>query len=162
MTAPEKSRLREELIKARKAVLPAEKELKDAAVFEKLLALPEFARAKLVLTYVSSPIEVDTRRLISYCVEKGIEVAEPKTENRDMFFVLMNRDVKVVDFGGSICIVPALAYNAGNYRVGFGGGFYDRFLSGYDGFSAGLCYREFIREFRAEGHDCPVDVVIHD
>lgn len=47
---------------------------------------------------------------------------------------------KLTDFTGSLCIVPALMYDLKGYRLGYGGGYYDRFLSGYDGYKIGITY----------------------
>jgi len=144
-----------------------DKASKDKAIFEKIIALPQFARVEntgLVLTYVSTELEVDTRRLIDYCFDNSITVAVPGIADEQMrFFKLESWDTigdEVMDFTDSICIVPALAYDENNYRLGYGGGYYDRFLREYKGVKIGICYREFIVDIPVEKHDEGVDIVI--
>ncbi|MCL2633603.1 MAG: 5-formyltetrahydrofolate cyclo-ligase [Oscillospiraceae bacterium] len=148
-----KNALRQELKEKRRGFNKTEK---DIIIFEKLIALPQFVNAESVLTYASMPIEVDTSRLIEFCRNNNTPVATPEIENNTMRFV------PEVDLSNSVCIVPALAYNTENYRLGFGGGYYDRFLKDYKGISIGLCYREFITEIPVEEHDVPVDIVLTD
>ncbi|MFR4021943.1 MAG: 5-formyltetrahydrofolate cyclo-ligase [[Eubacterium] siraeum] len=40
-------------------------------------------------------------------------------------------------------IVPALCFNAKGFRLGYGKGYYDRFINGYKGYTVGVCYEEF-------------------
>ena len=59
-----------------------------------------------------------------------------------------------------ICIVPALAYDIEGYRMGYGGGFYDRFLSEYSGVPVGICYEEFCGSLPVGEFDISVETVI--
>jgi len=156
-----KVELRRELIKKRRSA--ANKAEKDSAVFEQLIALPQLKKAELVLTYVSTEIEVDTRRLIDYCFENKIALAVPGIVDEKMrFFQLLNWEIgnEIFDFSNSICIVPALAYDKSNRRLGYGGGYYDRFLKDYTGYKIGLCYEEFMLDIPVEEHDEGVDIVL--
>jgi len=162
-----KSELRKELLQRRRAVVG--KSEKDTAIFTKLIALPEFEKAELVLTYVSTGHEVDTRQLIGYCFEKGIAAAVPGIVDEQMRFFELRSDFTlgeaVLQFGtGSrqLCVVPALAYNAGGFRIGYGGGYYDRFLKDYTGLKVGICYGEFVCDLPVEEHDVGVDVLLTD
>ena len=68
---------------------------------------------------------------------------------------------KLEDYTGSLCIVPALMYDLKGYRLGYGGGYYDRFLAGYTGYTIGLTYRRNILRFLHYGRfDVPVDMVV--
>ena len=51
---------------------------------------------------------------------------------------------KLNDFTSSVCIVPALVYDKQGFRLGYGKGYYDRFLSGFHGVTAGLIYSDFV------------------
>ena len=64
------------------------------------------------------------------------------------------------NFSASLCIVPALSFDENGYRMGYGGGYYDRFLRGYDGISVGICYDDFLGEIPREEHDLPVDILV--
>jgi len=146
-----KSELRRELIARRKAIPPNEREAKEARIFEKIKPLLKSP----VLCYVSTKFEVGTARIIQYCRDNSLIVAVPEVSGKSMTFGL-------TDPNGGICITPALAFNADNYRLGYGGGYYDRFLRDYKGLSVGLCFKEFVTDIPVEDHDVPVDAVITD
>jgi len=157
-----KSVLRKELIEKRRNI--SDKASKDLAIFERMIALPEFINAKLVLMYVSTSIEVDTRRLIDYCFENDINVAVPVIVDEVMRFFLIESldDIgdEVLVLTNGICVVPGLAFDSRNRRLGYGGGYYDRFLREFSGYKIGLCYDEFIIDIPIEEHDVGVDLVI--
>ena len=61
----------------------------------------------------------------------------------------------------AICIVPCLAYDAYGYRIGYGKGYYDRFLSTFEGTKIGLCYSSFKAQQLPRGkYDVKLDVII--
>jgi 5-formyltetrahydrofolate cyclo-ligase len=158
-----KSNLRKELIAKRKSI--TDKSQKDTQIYKNLIALPQFTKARSVLTYVSTSIEVDTKRLIEHCFNRNIPVAIPVIIDETMRFFRIDNledfpENEFTDFTDSICIVPALAYNRDNYRLGYGGGFYDRFLRNYSGVKIGLCYEEFLTDIPVEEHDERVDIIV--
>lgn len=59
-----------------------------------------------------------------------------------------------------IVLTPLLAYNAEKYRIGFGGGFYDRTFMGLDCVKIGLCFKEQLTEFAIEPHDIKLDYIV--
>jgi 5-formyltetrahydrofolate cyclo-ligase len=144
---------------------------KDLLVFERLITLPEFIGAELVLTYVSTKLEVDTRRLISHCFAQSKHIAIPIIIDDKMRFFHtcdigeageIGEEATSLENKNSICVVPALAYNDSRFRLGYGGGYYDRFLSEYSGYSVGICYSEFIMDIPTQEHDERVDKVLTD
>ena len=63
----------------------------------------------------------------------------------------------------TVCIVPGLAFTPDGGRLGYGGGYYDRFLSDYSGTSIGLCYSELLFDsLPSEEYDIAVDIIITD
>jgi 5-formyltetrahydrofolate cyclo-ligase len=61
----------------------------------------------------------------------------------------------------SVIIVPMLGYNSKNYRIGYGGGFYDRTLPRYKSLNIGVCFKEGkTDEFLEEKHDIQLDLII--
>jgi len=154
-----KSRLRQQLLLKRKSV--SRKADKDAEIFRKLLALPQFAEAESLLTYVSQDSEVDTRALISYCFENNIPVAVPGIVDEEMRFFRLKSMWKIEEeINCQLCIVPGLAFDPSGRRLGYGGGYYDKFLAKYNGIKIGLCYKEFLIDIPVEEHDERVDLVI--
>jgi 5-formyltetrahydrofolate cyclo-ligase len=155
--------LRRELLKKRRD-LPNRHE-RDADIFGQLIALPEFSAAETVLTYYSFGAEPDTLRLISRCFELGKIVGIPVIVNDEMVFIRLYDDFtsdyrQLATADCRLCIVPALAYNRENYRLGYGGGYYDRFLQDYTGYKIGLCCKELITDIPVEEHDEKVDIVL--
>ena len=67
---------------------------------------------------------------------------------------------EITDFSNTLCITPALSFNNKGYRLGYGGGFYDRFFEHYDGVKLGICYEEFCGEIPIGEYDIPVDTVV--
>ncbi len=62
-----------------------------------------------------------------------------------------------------LILVPGVAFDMKGYRVGYGGGFFDRFLENYSGISVGIVYdRCLFRELPAEEHDIPVKLVVSE
>lgn len=73
----------------------------------------------------------------------------------------VNKCKEVDDFSKSICIVPAIAYDKFGYRLGYGKGYYDRFLSAYHGICIGVQYDELVCEkLFIDKYDVPVDYII--
>ncbi len=133
----------------------------DAEIFSRLKGLWQVKNADLLLTYVSTAIEVDTLALIQWALNEGKRVAVPYCidNSRDMCFYLIRslddlsrrtfgvlepipeRCEKLTGAKNSVCIVPGLAFDKQGFRLGYGKGYYDRFLSRYSGVMIGVCYR---------------------
>ena len=152
---------------------------KDKIILENLLTLKEFRQAELILTYVSTEKEIDTHELIKHCFKNNKTVAVPRTEAYDIRFYEINNfaDLEAGYFGISepiktckpaqitekvFCVVPALACNKDGFRIGYGKGYYDKFLNEFYGKSAVLCYDDNIIELPLEAHDRAAWAVITD
>ena len=161
----------------------------DASIANAVCALPEFARARVVLTYLGYGKEVATRGIISRAWELGKTVALPRCadEPRKLSWHVVESldglqksafgmeeppflretliDPHSLDGATSVAIVPGLCFDGLGYRLGYGGGYYDEFLSSYTGVSVGLCLDEFMQESLdalgvVEPHDQRVDIVV--
>ena len=125
-------------------------------IFERLITLPEFESAKVVFTYLSVEGEPDTYRFARRALELGKTVAIPRVKGKTMDAVpvkslnglapwkqgilqpgedLPALDPSDIDF----VVVPGLAFDKLGYRLGYGGGYYDRFLTQCRAYSVGLC-----------------------
>ena len=160
--ALEKQRLREERLAAREALSEQERSVLDDRITQKLLATSEYAEATTVLTYVSVSSEVSTRMFIECALRDGKTVAVPRClPGHCLEFVAITSLDQLIaaPFGlleppkelpalteeqmnASICIVPALRVDTKGYRLGYGAGFYDRFLSTYPGKKICLAYQQ--------------------
>lgn len=144
----------------------------------------EFAlkhKKKLFLMYVSNSFEVDTIRALSKLFDLKIKVAVPRCEKNsnlmNFYYINSSDDLekglfgisepkncceKVSSFDDAICVVPAICYDKSGYRIGYGKGFYDRFLSENNCFlKIGLCYEEFVIDnVLADDYDITVDMIL--
>ncbi|MDE6731895.1 MAG: 5-formyltetrahydrofolate cyclo-ligase [Oscillospiraceae bacterium] len=169
-----KSALRKELIALRKAMSAEDKKAADEDIFGQVRPLLDNAGA--VFTYASTDIEVDTRQIIEYCLSRGIPTALPVSGESELAFYFIksadelrrgkfNIDEPPLDFPAiadekTLCVVPALCADGNGARLGYGKGYYDRFLSGFTGTSVILCYKEFKRDVPVEPHDIKADFTV--
>ena len=178
----EKQRLREERLAARETLSEKERVRLDDCITQKLLASPEYAEATTVLTYVSVSSEVSTRMIIERALCDGKTVAVPRClpGHRLEFVAITSLDQLVPapfnlleppkdlsaltesHMNNAICIAPALLVDTKGYRLGYGAGFYDRFLSTYSGKKICLAYQHNLSKTMLPHteFDVPVDMVI--
>lgn len=177
-----KNNLRSRYISLRKKMSPHTKEIRDSDIYNRVINLRQYKTVKTLLTYVSKDIEVDTLRLIDRALQDGVKVAVPKCINgtREMEFYFINSldmlekgtfgvmepnpDVcrKLDNFSDSMCIVPGMSFDVSGYRIGYGKGYYDRFLAGYEGTTVGVCYADCVRwkSLPRNKYDRPVDLIV--
>lgn len=176
---PLKSDLRKSLIKKRKNI--DSKAARDLSIINNLEKLEEYKKARLVLFYAANEYEINIDFLFENSVKSGKLAAFPACRdncgNMDFYYINTLNELKsgffnirepdtavckkVVDFSGSICIVPGISYDKRGYRLGYGKGYYDRFLQNYAYFSVGVCYNKLIvDELPADKFDIPVDLVV--
>lgn len=118
--------------------------------------LVAYQEARTIATFLSMPHEVDTAHLIEQAQRDGKQVLIPKTygKGRMAFVEYDARDLLLTSYGiwepqSDLVVesseidfihVPGLAWNAEGYRIGYGGGFYDRYLEDYGGFTVSTIY----------------------
>lgn len=175
----EKAALRRELLARRDAV--PQREEKSRAVGDGVLALPAYQKARQVLLYLSKGSEVDTWKVFARALAEGKEVYAPRCLDGEgtmgFFQVTSPQELLQGRFGlwepdprrcapwrrreGALCLVPGIAFDRQGYRLGYGKGYYDRFLAGFSGTAAGLCFRELALERLPRGpQDRRVDVLV--
>ncbi len=171
-----KSALRRELIAKRKAMSQNERTFADESIFRQLLPFVE--KASSVFCYASTEIEVDTRRLIDYCLAEKIPVALPVSGDSELsfFYIDSTEQLKKGRYnideppqsrpafadGKTLLVVPALCADGKGFRLGYGKGYYDRFLENFKGISVIICYRSFKCEVPTEPHDMRTLFTIFD
>jgi 5-formyltetrahydrofolate cyclo-ligase len=153
----------------------------SARIAANVFKQPEWKHASVIGITISRPPEVDTYRIIKQAWREGKKVAVPKClpENKEMEFRFITdfEQLEKIYFGLlepipektelvapadiGLLFVPGLAFGTNGYRLGFGGGYYDRFLPGYNGETASLAFSIQIEEnLPVEEHDIPVARII--
>lgn len=176
-----KKRLREEYRGKRTALTPTEKEERDQRVAQTVRSLWQYRDNELILVYVSTPIEVDTHRIIEQALADGKQVAVPYCipDTRDMEFYRITSledlapgsfgvleptpspETLVRDLSKGLCLIPAFCYDFSGYRLGYGKGYYDRFLARFGGNMIGICYSDCIRHRLPHGRfDRAVELIV--
>ena len=145
---PLKTELRQKYRSLRQSMSPEIKAQKDEAIAAQVRRLWQYQRNSILLIYVSTSIEVDTFRIIRQAIEDGKKVAVPRcipnTRNMEFYYIDSTDDLAPGMFGvlepeaqpdrlyqekdGGLCIVPAFSYDWRGFRLGYGKGYYDRFL----------------------------------
>lgn len=119
----------------------------DASIFTRLINSDFYKDSSLILTYISFGSEADTTEIIKYSLLNGKRIAVPHCIGDKMdFYEIFDFDELIIgrfgiptinpgnnrlitEFDSTICIVPGLSFDLNGGRLGYGGGFYDRFLS---------------------------------
>ena len=168
-----KSELRKQVLQEMKALPQEQKQALDQALTEGLLQHPFYQESKIIASYLSFPHEFQTQELIEQALKDGKKVLIPKTYPKGrMDFVVYDPqqlvktsfellepqgDLEVVDASQIDLIhVPGLAFTREGYRIGYGGGYYDRYLKHFTGHTLSTVYPCQIRDFIPEDHDIPV------
>ena len=152
--------LRDKYKDLRRAMSPEQKREADRRIRERVLSTYQYKGAAMLLTYVSTAIEVDTREIIRQAWADGKTVCVPRCREGERlmdFYEITSFDQLEK---GAFCIVPGLGFDHFGFRLGYGKGYYDRFLSRYDGFKVGICYNECISHRLPRGrYDVPIDLL---
>ncbi|MEY8457620.1 5-formyltetrahydrofolate cyclo-ligase [Lactococcus ileimucosae] len=161
-----KALIRKEMINLLKSFDSADKSHQSQKIIEKFLSSEQWRTAKVVALYMSQEFEFDLTPLFGQG-EKQIVI--PKTlPNRHMIFVKYDKNnLERTKFGilepksenaivPDLILVPGLAWNKEGYRIGFGAGYYDRYLAHFSGQTASLCYDFQQKDFNPETHDISV------
>lgn len=176
----EKKELRRQVRGQLNALPPERLRESDDALFARFLSLPQVQQARTIFAFWGiAGKEPETSRLIGALAAQGKRIGLPRMlPGHQMEVRLYDPDKPLVSvsFGifepGEDCplldkgeidliLVPAVCYDRQGYRLGFGGGYYDRWLERFDGFRVGLC-RDVVLQDKVptEPHDSRVDVLL--
>ena len=172
-----KAELRKKILQEMKTLSQEQKQAMDRVLTERFLKHPFYQEAKTIATYLSFPHEFQTQELIKRMLKDGKKVLIPKTypKGRMDFVVYHPQQLVKTSFGllepqGDLEVVepsqidlihvPGLAFTTEGYRIGYGGGYYDRYLEHFAGHSLSTIYPCQVQEFNSENHDIPVQEVL--
>ena len=146
----------------------------DNLIYNYIIGLDEFIYARDILIYYSINDEIDTLKLIKYSLEHKKRVFIPRCDDDMDFYLVKNLNdlvngkfnimvskSSVNDYCNSICITPGICFDKAFYRIGYGKGYYDKFLKNYNGIKIGLCYDEcLIDNCYHDNNDESVDIIV--
>lgn len=181
----DKKELRKNILKMRDSMDEADRFSADETVLLKLLALKEYRDANTIFTFVSYRSEVDTKQLISESLRRGKRVLVPVVDNDKKEMILselksaeemQTSDMGILEPSGEnirpvepkivdICITPGAVFDRRGYRIGYGGGFYDKMMPRFrsDAKKIGVGYDfQLVDEVPKEEHDQKIDMLITD
>ncbi|MCD2223698.1 5-formyltetrahydrofolate cyclo-ligase [Listeria cossartiae] len=175
----DKRLIREKILRNLNSIDKVEHRERSIKLAEKLFLLPEWRNAQVIGITLARHPEIETETIILQAKKEGKTVLIPKTyyPSREMEFKKMdsvhplvktkfgilepNELAETVDKEAiDLLIVPGVAFNEEHYRIGFGGGFYDRFLVDFQGPTVSLYLYEQKMDFAPESHDKPVSILI--
>jgi 5-formyltetrahydrofolate cyclo-ligase len=180
----ERQSLRKRILGARDGLTADIKYEKSRAVMQKFWSLPEIEQWSTLFIYVDFRSEVETQELITRCLDQGIRVAVPLVDAKAVRMIPLlikdpGRDLVTGYYGipepdpmktapvdpGEIdaAIIPGSVFDVFGGRLGYGGGYYDRFLvndapqARRIGFAFEL---QVVEKVPVEPHDQPLDILI--
>ena len=172
-----KTALRKAISARKKCLTEEEMEFASQALLEQLVEHPAYQEAESIYAYLSYNQEVRTEPIIRRAMADGKRVAVPKVEDGEMKFLWLDGASAISDgYKGipepengeeamdetALVLMPGLLFDTLGNRMGYGGGFYDRFLAKEKHPTLALCYDfQFVEYLETESHDLPVQTVLH-
>ena len=177
--AEEKQRLRSVMRRMERELPQRYKQSADHATAAHLVAIAEYQEASTVFCFVGTIHEIDTRPILADALATGKRLCVPLCVGKGIMELRQIHSLEELSTGAygileppeespvvcpdevDLAILPCLTCNHLGQRLGQGGGYYDRFLSGYRGGTVLLCREKLIREeIPLEPHDYPVPWVL--
>jgi 5-formyltetrahydrofolate cyclo-ligase len=174
----DKKALRDAIRAQKRAMTEAQIQSASEALGKLFLASEQYKNAKTIYGYLPYNQEVRTTPMLAQALKDGKQVAVPKVYGDEMRFILLT-DLSQVEKGYSnipepvadgpiandptaLVLMPGLAFDKAGHRIGYGGGFYDRFLAEEPNHpTLALCYAfQILPSIETEEFDIPVDCVL--
>lgn len=173
-----KTALRKQIREKKRAMTPAEIEDKSCRLGELFAQSEAYRRARSIYGYLPYNQEVRTVAMLEQAIRDGKKVAVPKCYGDEMRFIWMDdlsqvekgyagipepiADGPVADDETALVLMPGLAFDPQGHRIGYGGGFYDKFLAAEPNHpTVALCYDfQMLDHLETEEFDIPVDTVL--
>lgn len=174
----DKKALRSRIREMKRAMTTEDIQSASRRLGELFAETPQYRQAKTIYGYLPYNQEVRTTPMLEQALRDGKRVAVPKVYGDEMKFIYMEdltqveqgyagipepiADGPVADDPTALVLMPGLAFDKQGYRIGYGGGFYDKFLAAEpDHPTVALCYAfQILDALETEQFDIPVDQVI--
>ena len=179
MIKKNKNEIRKKILQLRR-LNPSEKKIKSLIIQERAIELILNKKLINLLSYMCFKTEVETKFLNNFLINNKINLSIPRVLNNEICFYLirsLKNDVEIGNYGIyepkselkktdynniDIAIIPGVAFDLNGYRLGYGKGFYDRFLSKYEQLiKIGLAFEcQIVENIPVEKHDKKMDYLI--
>jgi 5-formyltetrahydrofolate cyclo-ligase len=175
----DKQSLRKKYLEIRNNI--SNKDAKSNIIFNQIINLKEYQNAQIIAIYKNLKSEVNTNKLIDYSLSIGKTIALPKVTNDDMKFYkiennsellksnfgvlepIANNDNYISKDNIDVIIVPGICFDKNKNRLGFGKGYYDRYLLNTKIKKIGICFNEQIIDIvPTSKYDIKMDLIITD
>ncbi len=168
----EKIKIREKYKKLRRDISGEDKKEFDRRICERFLSCVSYRYCDTVLMYSPIRDEINVDAIAEAAFRDGKKVAYPRcvpgTNKMNFYFVKSlnelqkgsygipeppetNEKYNKKDAGSAVCLVPAVVYDKSGYRLGYGKGYYDRYLGNFSGSVIGIIYKELITDSLPKG-----------
>lgn len=174
----DKKELRKRIREQKRAMTPEEIEARSAKLGELFVNSEAYRSAKTIYGYLPYNQEVRTVPMLEQALRDGKRVAVPKCYGDEMRFIFMEdlgavekgyagipepiADDPIADDETALVLMPGMAFDPQGHRIGYGGGFYDKFLAKEPNHpTLALCYEfQMLPHLETEEYDIPVDTVL--
>lgn len=173
-----KQELRKAIRTRKRAMTEEEIERRSRSLCQKFLESDAYRACRTLYGYLPYNQEVRTVPILAQALADGKQVAVPKVYGDDMKFIVLTdltqvsrgyagipepiADEPAAEDETALVLMPGLAFDPQGHRIGYGGGFYDKFLSREPNHpTLALCYEfQMVEHLETEEFDIPVDTVI--
>lgn len=174
-----KDSFRKKKLSLRDCLSPEEVTQKSKEITLKLLSLAEFQQAQNICFYAAAKREVATKAMIDYALVNRKKVILPQVRGSSLALALITDYEQDLEQGSyclpepksscfsfskedlDLVIVPGIVFDQQGNRIGYGRGYFDRFLAQTTAFKIGLAYDfQVVSNIPAELHDVPVDLIV--
>ncbi|MGL4772871.1 MAG: 5-formyltetrahydrofolate cyclo-ligase [Clostridium sp.] len=176
----DKKNIRKNILSLRARIKNTEE--KNDKIFNNLISIKEFKECKSIFIYLSYKDEIDTFKIIKWCIENNKKVFVPKiSEKSGVMDAIEIKDLdnlnenkygilepiagdKVEDINDiDLVILPGAAFDLNGGRIGYGGGYYDRYLKNYKKYIISLTYEiQILNEIPMEEHDVLFNALVSE
>jgi len=176
-----KKELRKILIEKRKNLPLEYRHNADYQIFRNIITSDAYQTSNTIFCFVSTEDEVNTYPIIEHALNTGKCVVVPKCIAKGSMHAYQIKSFNDLESGKygiqepkeyckliqpsdiDLAVVPCLSCNSEGYRIGYGGGFYDRYLHGENFIKIAICYKELLlEEIPTDSFDEKIDIIISE
>lgn len=181
-----KNQIRGQIKSQRLALASQQIDEASRVISQKLVTLERFKASSIIFLYAAKKEEVQTRYVFDLAKNMNKQIAFPKVCNKTKtmsFYLVDNLDELVTNTYGrmvldepdpskhlaiipnneTVMIAPGLVFDYNKNRIGYGGGFYDKYLDKYPVYVIGVCFEiQIVETSQSEPFDKPVDLIVSE